>query len=176
MDEIWKSIPGYEGFYEASSTGRIRSIPRISITGAFLPGVVRKQCAQKSGHLGVGFSKDGVIRTINTHKIIALTFLGERPKGMFIRHANGIPTDNRVANLSYDTPRQNNLDRYVHGVSPTGDESHLSKYTETQVAEIWALKGVMSSRLASVKVGINARYIRRIWSREIRKHDARISY
>ena len=120
--EIWKDIPGYEGRYQASNQGRIRSIDRTltcigpkhntyqrSMKGRILkPG---RFC--KSGHLSVvlGHGENGS----PVHQLIALTFIGTCPEGMEVLHNNGDPADNRVTNLRYGTRTENILDVFYQG-------------------------------------------------------------
>jgi hypothetical protein len=121
--EIWKDIPGYEGRYQASTEGRIRSVSRIiqeknistgkiyyhNISGRILkPG---RYC--KSGHLSVvlGHGADGS----PVHQLVMRTFIGEPPVGMEVLHKNGNPTDNQLCNLHYGTRTENILDVYRQG-------------------------------------------------------------
>lgn len=119
-EEIWKDIPGYEGRYQASSLGRIRSLDRISqgrnhFTGEpfdrHLKGrVLRPGRYCKAGHVSVVLGRKTAGKPV--HELVARTFLGERPPGADVCHNNGDPTDNRVENLRYDTRRENILDTY----------------------------------------------------------------
>lgn len=123
MQETWKDIPGYEGRYQASDKGRIRSIDRAvegrnpytgrpfvrRLKGRTLrPG---RYC--KSGHLSVVLGKGAPGKPV--HQLVMLTFQGPPPVGTEICHANGNPTDNRLENLRYDTRRENILDVYRQG-------------------------------------------------------------
>ena len=123
-NEIWKDIPGYEGKYQASTMGRIRSLDRLieyncptrktykkMVKGRILrPG---RYC--KSGHVSVvlGHGANGS----PVHQLIARTFLGPCPDGKEVLHNNGKPTDNRLCNLRYDTRTENILDVYRQGGS-----------------------------------------------------------
>ena len=120
--EVWKEIPGYEGKYQASTEGRIKSMSRLvagkSRTGTVFSRRVPERILKaarycKAGHLSVvlGHGENG----IPVHRLIARTFLGECPLGFEVLHINGDPTDNRVLNLRYDTRTQNILDVYLQG-------------------------------------------------------------
>lgn len=129
-EEIWKDIPGYEGQYQASTLGRIRSVDRYAYSRNWktrnlfkrkLKGqLLRPGVANKSGHLYVvlGHGKPG----IPVHQLIARTFLGEPPPKKEVCHNNGVSTDNRLSNLRYDTRQANIYDTYKHG----GKKSKLS--------------------------------------------------
>ena len=116
--EIWKDIPGYEGKYQASSLGRIRSLDRQVGTpglvgGKFMKGRVLRPGPTKSGHLYVvlGHGAPGT----PVHQLIARTFIGPRPDGTEVCHNDGDPTNNRIENLRYDTRTNNILDVYRAG-------------------------------------------------------------
>lgn len=115
--EIWKDIPGYEGKYQASNLGNIRSVDRPLVCSAqkhaeytrMMKGrILRAARFCKGGHLSVvlGHGKNGS----PVHQLIALTFLGPCPEGMEVLHGNGNPTDNRINNLRYGTRTENILD------------------------------------------------------------------
>ena len=121
--EIWKDIPGYEGRYQASTEGRIRSVDRIvysrsrttrlpfarQLKGQILrPG---KFC--KTGHLSVVLGHKA--KGSPVHQLVMKTFVGEPQPGQEVRHKNGDPTDNRLANLEYGTRTENILDVYRLG-------------------------------------------------------------
>ena len=117
--EIWKDIPGYEGKYQASNQGRIRSLDRrVGTPGKVgfktMKGrILRPGPVKKTGHLYVvlGHGAPGT----PVHTLIALTFIGPRPAGADICHNDGDPTNNRLDNLRYDTRTNNILDVYRGG-------------------------------------------------------------
>lgn len=111
--EVWKDIPGYEGKYQASTEGRIRSLDRRvkccgGATRSMKGRVLRPGRYCKAGHVSVVLGHGANGRPV--HSLIALTFLGPKPKGMDICHNDGDPTNNRVSNLRYDTRSENNID------------------------------------------------------------------
>ena len=116
--EIWKDIPGYEGKYQASSLGRIRSLDRQVGTpglvgGKFMKGRVLRPGPTKSGHLYVVLGHGATGTPV--HQLIARTFIGPRPDGTEVCHNDGDPTNNRIENLRYDTRTNNILDVYKAG-------------------------------------------------------------
>lgn len=120
-DEIWKDIPGFEGKYQASTLGRIRSVDRVmrvTVRGKeqvrHYKGQVLKPGKQtKTGHLTVVLGKN--YGSMPVHTAVALTFLGPRPKGLDVCHNDGNPENNRANNLRYDTRTENILDVYRTG-------------------------------------------------------------
>ena len=106
MTEQWRTIPGYEGYYEASDQGRIRRV--AGGKGASI-GRVLKLYIEKNGYGTVRLSRDNTNKKYTVHRLISLTFFGERLDGMTVNHKNGIKTDNRSCNLEYMTRSENSL-------------------------------------------------------------------
>lgn len=116
--EIWKDIPGYEGKYQASSLGRIRSLDRqIGTPGTvgckFMKGRVLRPGPTKDGHLYVVLGREA--HGAPVHTLVALTFLGPRPEVADVCHNDGDPTNNKLDNLRCDTRTNNILDVYRTG-------------------------------------------------------------
>ena len=106
--ELWKDIPGYEGLYQASNLGRIKDI-RGKVHK------IRKSSVDSNGRLTIGLNKNGKRKTCKTSSLIALTFIGNRPKGYDVCHLDGDKLNNNINNLSYDTRSQNMRDMYRQG-------------------------------------------------------------
>lgn len=108
--EIWKPvmIKGFEGCYEASSLGQIKSLDRIDSyrSGRFRKERILKQTEQ-DGYNHLFFSKTGVKRNFAVHRIIAETFLPNIENKPQVNHKNGIRNDNRVVNLEWCTGSEN---------------------------------------------------------------------
>ena len=121
--EIWKDIPGYEGKYQASTEGRIRSVNRVvkgkcHFTGDNFDRQIKSRILRpgrycKSKHISVVLGHGTVGKPV--HQLIMLTFVGEKPEGREVLHKNGDPTDNRLENLRYGTRTENILDVYRQG-------------------------------------------------------------
>jgi len=113
--ERWKWVIGFEGYYQVSDLGRVRSVNRVVRGGRGKPvkrvGKVRKLSpSSRRGHLAAHLYKEGVLTPIGVHRLVLAAFVGPCPDGCETLHsANGV-TDNSVANLSYGTRSQNRLD------------------------------------------------------------------
>lgn len=111
--EIWKPIPGYEGHYEASTQGRIRSVDKMTPhprnKTMLLPRRSRilKQELDKCGYPVVTLSVDAKTRTFKVHRLIAMTFLDNPDNLPQIDHINSIRYDNRPENLRWCTSQEN---------------------------------------------------------------------
>ena len=111
MEEIWKDIPGFEGIYQASSLGNVRSLnygkncchPKGYGIRNILP------IFNNMGYLYVNLYKGHKTprKRFLVHRLVAITFIENPDKKPFVDHINTIPTDNRVENLRWVTAKEN---------------------------------------------------------------------
>ena len=105
--EIWKDIPGYEGYYMASNFGRIKSLGK---------GLTHKTVKiLKPGYVGrdklyrvVTLYKNGILKHHRVCRLVWSAFNGPIPPGMQINHINEVKNDDRLVNLNLMTPKENN--------------------------------------------------------------------
>lgn len=115
MDEVWKDVPDFEGFYQASNTGKIRSVDRSVFCKrgkgykSLYKGRELKGTIDKDGYLKINLAKEGVKSTVYIHRIVAKTFLKQSKEKPVVNHINEIKDDNRVSNLEWCSVRYNNL-------------------------------------------------------------------
>lgn len=111
MEEIWKDIEGFEGLYQVSNLGRVRSLDREvgshHNTVKKIKGKIYVPCVGRGGYLHVSLRKNGTIKTNKIHRLVWIAFNGEIPQGMQINHINEVKTDNRLCNLNLMTPKEN---------------------------------------------------------------------
>lgn len=120
--ERWLPVVGYEGFYEVSDLGRVRSLDRYEqITGP-KAGVRRRRgrimslfVMPSTGYLCVRLSKHDKQTTWGVHVLVLTAFDRPCPEGMECRHLNGDRTDARLAYLAWGTRSENTLDQVTHG-------------------------------------------------------------
>ena len=110
-DEIWKDIPGYEGLYQVSSLGRVKSLDR-NIKHAFggyskRKGMIKKPQVQKDGYVKIPLCKDGVNKNFLIHRLVAMAFIPNTENKEYVDHINTIRNDNRVENLRWATEIEN---------------------------------------------------------------------
>jgi hypothetical protein len=95
MAEKWKAIKGYEGLYEVSDLGRVRSLKRATTSGKVLKGV-----PDKDGYIYVSLSKNNIKRRYSVHRLVAAAFIqNDNPQKTVINHRNEDKQDNRAENL-----------------------------------------------------------------------------
>lgn len=116
--EQWLPVVGYVGWYEVSDHGNVRSLPRL-IEGAWGPQrlsgrAMKPTRGNSSGHLRVALSRNGITEHVWVHRLVLGAFVGPCPAGMETCHANGIPFDNRLANLRWDSRSANSKDSVRH--------------------------------------------------------------
>lgn len=131
--EIWKPVVGFEGLYEVSNMGRVKTL-----------GQRRKGI--KSIHY-IPYAKVNLYRyrdpkTYNryVHILVAAAFIGPCPEGLEVNHRDGNKKNNVVENLEYVTSSENNTHAFTTGLNKArrGEASHKSKVSANQVIEIRA--------------------------------------
>ena len=120
MIEEWKDIIGYEGLYEISNTGKVKSRKVDELKGS-------RDGKNKSGYERISLSKEGIISKYKIHILVALYFIGERPEGYVINHIDGDKINNNVDNLEYVTTSRNLLHAIELGLKKIGSECSYSK-------------------------------------------------
>ena len=130
--ELWKAIPGYER-YEASTSGRIRSVDRVLKSGKLKKGRILKQSNHSAGYkcLMLGANSFHL-----SHYLILLTFVGRRPVGYEVSHEDDNRANNRLDNLSYATPADNTRNKVKNGRQARGERAGGAKLKKRQVITI----------------------------------------
>ena len=156
MDEKWLPVVGYEGLYEVSDHGRVRS-PR---TGKD----IAPQTQKPLNRVSVMLWKNGKCRLMKVHRLVLFAFVGPPPEGYECCHNNGNASHNHVGNLRWDTPSSNQMDRAIHGTSNRGERCGTSKLTTEQVLAIRADPRLQ--REIAADYGVRDSVISRIKSRK----------
>lgn len=105
--EVWKPIAGYEGLYEVSSLGQVRSLPRDYHFGMIESTILMKLDTVNGGYLRVTLSKNGKRKRHMVNRLVAQAFIPNPGSKPVVNHINTIRTDNRVANLEWCTYKEN---------------------------------------------------------------------
>lgn len=120
--ESWKAVVGFEGYYEVSDRGRVRSLGWMVPLGDRMvqrKGRLLKPQAKDTGHLWVWLCKDKVRNRKKIHHLVLEAFDQPRPSGLWGLHKDDNPANNSwPENLYWGTPTQNTKDRRGNGNSP----------------------------------------------------------
>lgn len=115
MNKFWQPIKNYEGLYEISQSGEVRSLDRIVLKGKYqvpskISGCVLKPSKNKAGYLSVNLSKEGIIKSFDVHYLMAETFMNHKRSGLeiVIDHIDNNKNNNRLSNLQLISHRYNN--------------------------------------------------------------------
>ncbi len=112
--EVWKEVPGYEGFYSVSNLGRVR---RDAVgQGARAGYILKATVSRPVGYLRVGLVRDGKQKTRFIHNLVANAFLGPYPDGQCVNHKDGNKLNNLPGNLEYMTLGDNNRHAWQIGI------------------------------------------------------------
>jgi hypothetical protein len=110
MEEIWRDIEGYEGLYQVSNLGRVRSLDRIEKYGHSFRkrnGRILKSIRDKDGYQSVTLSFKSINKRCRVHRLVWEAFNGSIPDGIECNHLNERKDDNRLENLNLMTPKEN---------------------------------------------------------------------
>jgi len=156
---IWKPIPGYEGYYEISESGIVRSLDRVDTVVSGIKGTYQRRHKGRVISQGdwVGYPT-AMISMKNkkygffVHRMVAQVFIGPCPEGMQVRHRDGDRGNPHKDNLLYGTQNENEADKKLHGRTNNGERNGQSKLTRKDVSDIRELlaKGVYQKEIATM--------------------------
>ena len=174
MSEEWRPVVGFEGLYEVSDLGRVRSLERTvwsrTRDGKPLPRVqpahVLAQAPHRAGYRMAHLYKEGTRTARTVHTLVADAFLGPCPAGQEVAHNDGVRSHNALVNLRYDTRAGNFADKVAHGTDNRGEKHPLRKLSEKEVRAIRCATGRSDDIGAEYGVSrstVNAVQSRRTW-------------
>lgn len=148
--ERWRPVVGFEGCYEVSDLGRVRSLARTYWhSGGRAPRwcklrarILKPRFNYKESlggpYVAVALSVEGVVTYHEVHALVLKAFVGPRPPGQQARHLSGISCDNRLVNLEWGTPGENTADKVRHGTVSRGTARWSAKLNPSVVLVIRA--------------------------------------
>jgi len=165
--EEWRAVVGFEGQYEVSSLGRVKSLDRVvwcnhpnGNYSVFRPGRILRPGPSRSGHLSVVLGRQQGSKSV--HVLVCEAFHGPKPKGMECLHWNDIPSDNRASNLRWGTRSENLRDAVRTGKKQTGEKHQFAKLKNADIPVIRSLFGTVSYAELGRRYGVNESTIRQI--------------
>lgn len=164
-DEEWRPVVGFER-YEVSSHGRVRH-------GRLVLRTHRQKIRNAPGYFMISLRRDGR-QTVGllVHRLVMFAFAGPPLPGQEVNHKNGDKSVNCLSNLEWVTRSENRKHAFALGLSKPnafvmlghrGEENAFHKLTESEVRQIKALKGSISSIRLAPRYGVSHALIRDIW-------------
>ncbi|MDF2707066.1 MAG: hypothetical protein K0R62_2718 [Nonomuraea muscovyensis] len=141
--ERWLPVVGWEGLYEVSSQGRVRSLYSGTRSKTGFP---KPHCTSRGQYMAVDLSRQGKRKTIAVHVLVAAAFIGPRPDGMDVCHNDGDSLNNRPENLRYGTRSENVLDEIAHGTHRHASRTHCAAGHELTEDNVYRCKARPKSR------------------------------
>lgn len=135
MEEMWKDIKGYEGLYQVSNTGKIRSLGRTveiidkngrKVTRVY-PSKILRYARDKRGYCRTSLTLNGKSTTLIVHRIVAQTFIPNLDNKPQVNHIDGNKENNNVKNLEWCTAKENTKKAFEIGLKKKGKDVHNSK-------------------------------------------------
>lgn len=169
MEEVWKDIEGFEGLYQISNLGRVKSLPRKRAFGCqtrTCPETIRTQTTKKNGYKSVSlYYKSRKFVTRYVHRLVATAFIPNPLNKKQVNHKNGKRDDNVVTNLEWVTCSENHLYSYrflgrkhiaITGEGNKGNKPIIQMDMSGNIIKKWC-----SATEAERKLGIPESTIRR---------------
>jgi hypothetical protein len=164
MTEIWKDIQGYEGLYQVSNLGRVKSLERwVQNHGKMQhhPEKIKEPSRKEKGYRTTQLYKEGKVQNVYVHRLVAEAFVANPDGKETVNHINGNKDDNRAENLEWNTYTENNNHAYKTGLN---DETHRRNRKGSFLVEQYdenmnLIKTYPSIREAERQTGIDSRSI-----------------
>ena len=152
--EYWCDVNGYEGIYQVSNLGRVRSldreIKRKNGKKLLIKGQPLKVHLNRRGYLRINLRKDGKDTNHTVHRLVAKAFIPNPEDKPQVNHLNGVKTDNNVCNLEWCTRAENIEHAYRNGLMLHGENHYNSKLTLEQVILIKQLLKEQDKTVSSI--------------------------
>mgnify|MGYP002622098599 CR=1 FL=1 len=156
LGEEWRDVEGYEGLYQVSDLGRVRSFHNQY-------GRILKPIVTSHGYAQVTLAKNGTMRSRHIHMLVAKAFIPNPENKPQVNHIDGNPMNNRLENLEWVTSQENIRHAYRTGLAKSGADRKNARFTEDQVRYIRRVykKGDPEFGMAALgkKFGVNIQVI-----------------
>lgn len=177
MDEEWRDIKRYEGYYKVSNLGRVKSLTRVKIRKNGSPMPVKERilrlATRGNGYKTITLRKD-TYKTHLVHRLVGIAFLKRNENLTQINHKDCNKSNNHISNLEWVTPKENSQhaskNNRLH--SPSGANCHFSKRTKEDILlikELYATGKYTMKDIASI-FNTSSGYVCDIVNGKIWKH------
>jgi DNA uptake protein ComE-like DNA-binding protein len=154
MKEIWKDVNDYEGYYEVSNLGRIRTVYRV-VNNQHLKSKIKSLNRIVDGYLCVSLQKNGAKASKPVHRIVATAHIPNSENKPQVNHKNGNKLDNRVVNLEWNTGVENMRHAINTGLVPT-------KLTKEDVIALRINKNGLTQKGLAKLYGVSESHVHKI--------------
>jgi hypothetical protein len=144
----WRPVVGYEGLYEVSSNGEVKSVKTQRVL---------KPCKDNIGYLRVYLSNGGLVKYFRIHRLVASAFIKNETDKKDVNHINGIKEDNKLSNLEWATRSENIQHAWAIGLNE-GLRNKMSIMKSKQVVDFWT--GIFYDSLTDACKATNCNYER----------------
>lgn len=162
--EKWLPVVGYEGLYEVSDRGSVRTVARMADgVRRRIYGRLLRTPVNSHGYPAVTLRRDGESKLLQVHRLVAIAFIGQPPAAHEVAHNDGTRTNNHVSNLRWATRPENIADKTMHG-------TNFRKLTPSDVLEIRRLgqSGTLTQQRIAEQFGIERSTVGKVLSGRLR--------
>lgn len=154
MREVFEDLKGYEDSYQISDSGRIFTKRRLIGNKIYYGRELIPQLTS-DGYLKITLSKNGKCKKYYLHRLVAIQYLDNSNHLCQVNHIDGNKMNNSITNLEWCTKEENQNHAIRTGLMQRGQDRPSAKLTETQVIEIYKLKGVLKAQDIADKYGVS---------------------
>ena len=176
-NEEWKDIPNYEGIYQVSDLGRIKSLSGLLATKS---GVIKQrynkimsQIIKSNGYLSIMFSVNSNQKRFHVHRLVAISFISNPENKPEVNHKNCIKTHNYKMNLEWNTVQENTDHAVLNNLNCKGEKAPWSKLTSTKIIAIrrlYKINPYFNKTNVAKKLGVKDTTIHKIIRNQRWKH------
>lgn len=163
-NEVWKDIKGYEGLYQISDSGKVKSLPKITGSRFRKESIILYANTNRWGYSYVTLCVKNVMKSLTIHNLLAVHFIPNPLNKKYVNHINGNKADNLLENLEWVTAKENVQHAIKIGLAGSiGSTNPNSKLNEYQVIEIFkspqrygilaSIFGISKSQIVDIKRG-----------------------
>lgn len=161
ITEIWKEVEEYEGLYEVSNFGRVKSLARFakhSVKGKRkVNETILKNVKDKNGYQLVNLHRNGKMKTVKVHRLVALAFIPNPKNKPQVNHKDGVKSNNFWWNLEWATLSENRQHAYDTGLQNSDHcKKKVAQIKDGKILKVWESLQVAGEQLGIQKTGISA--------------------
>ena len=145
MREVWKDLMDYEGLYQISNLGRLKSLDRVvryKYSDRIFKGKVHNPPVGSNGYMTVCLTVNNKSKTLSLHRLVAKHFVPNPDNMREVNHIDGNKTNNRADNLEWVSSSQNKLHGLKSKLYRSGEDHELSKISSNDTAYIRRMRGI----------------------------------